>query len=71
MIIVLSPGNYEHCPVDKRNLSPLILLLLFSIDDITEASNMILADDRHILAELDMYLTLEQFLSLYKPPEML
>ncbi|CAG5136844.1 unnamed protein product, partial [Candidula unifasciata] len=32
------------------------------------ASNMILADDSHILAELDMYLDKQQFLSLYQPP---
>lgn len=36
---------------------------------ITVASNMILADNGHILAELDMYLTKEQFLDMYEPPK--
>ncbi|XP_005104709.2 zinc metalloproteinase nas-15 [Aplysia californica] len=33
------------------------------------ASNMILSDGSQILAELDMYLTEEQFVSMYQPPE--
>lgn len=61
-----SPGLFDRmeAPTDKT-IDQLITEALGGID---VASNKILAPGSYILAELDMYLSQDQFLRLYEPP---
>ncbi|CAL1543600.1 unnamed protein product [Lymnaea stagnalis] len=62
------PPNFRRPYETYTNLSmdEAITGMLGGVD---VASNMIMADDGKILAELDMYLSEEQFLSMYQPPK--
>ncbi|GFN94344.1 metalloendopeptidase [Plakobranchus ocellatus] len=51
---------------ENRSMDDLITSMLGGVG---VASNLILADNGHILAELDMYLTEKQFLGMYEPPK--
>lgn len=51
---------------ENRTMDELITSMLGGVG---VASNLILADNGHILAEMDMYLTEDQFLGLYEPPK--
>ncbi|XP_055891008.1 zinc metalloproteinase nas-15-like isoform X3 [Biomphalaria glabrata] len=52
-------------PKTNKTIDQVISEMLGGMDI---ASNMILADDGKILAELDMYLSRDQFLHMYQPP---
>jgi hypothetical protein len=55
-------------PFEKFSNQTMDEMITGAMGGVDVASNMILADNGHILAELDMYLSKEQFLSMYKPP---
>ncbi|CAG5130360.1 unnamed protein product, partial [Candidula unifasciata] len=56
-------------PFEKFTNQTLDEIITGAMGGVDVASNMILADNGHILAELDMYLTKEQFLGMYQPPK--
>uniref|UniRef100_A0A0B6ZGY8 Metalloendopeptidase n=1 Tax=Arion vulgaris TaxID=1028688 RepID=A0A0B6ZGY8_9EUPU len=55
-------------PREKVSNQTMDEIITGTLGGVDVASNMILADDRHILAELDMYLTNEQFIGMYQRP---
>ncbi|KAK3758749.1 hypothetical protein RRG08_013836 [Elysia crispata] len=74
--VVTSPAHgYEDPPPglgrpfeqpENRTMDDLITSMLGGVN---VASHLIMADSRNILAELDMFLSEEQFLGLYEPPK--
>lgn len=60
------PGDFKR--LDSPTNKTIDQLLTQALGGIDVASNKILAPGSYILAELDMYLSQEQFLTLYEPP---
>ncbi|BFZ00439.1 hypothetical protein BsWGS_03478 [Bradybaena similaris] len=64
----LTPPPGLGRPFENATNSTMDEIIMNSMGGVGAASNMILADEHHILAELDMYLDKEQFLGMYEPP---
>ncbi|XP_059138879.1 zinc metalloproteinase nas-15-like isoform X2 [Physella acuta] len=62
------PPNFKN-PYEKQENKSMDQLITGMLGGIDIANNMILGDAGKILAELDMYLSEGQFLSMYQPPK--